>query len=272
MLRRVGKLPTVFTIRVGIKPATLRMLILGCQAMRTAFIFFFSLIVTLFCTTACSDITGEPADTVPVFDVHFVAMTAKYAVDNKAVASQFQREIDILNKYFVGANGERPVKFRFKEKHTINELGGSSCTELLRMGDAKVEYNWRYWADMINSCSDYRVVDPHAINFFIYDSYTERDGFKDKTSHGRRNDNRPYVILDWERLTHQIQSPEEHEMGHAFGLEHVCAEGAILNTPTNIMASEECGKGSGGMRNIGFDTGQLEKIRRRARDIQRQLR
>lgn len=241
--------------------------------MRALLMFSLSLIVTLFCTTVCSDVTSDSASAgaVPTFDVHFVVITQKYEVDNKAAIPQFQEEIDILNKYFVGANGGLPVKFRFKEKHAINELKDSSCVELLHQGDAAVEYNWRNWADMINSCSDPRVVDPHAINFFIFDSYTDQDGFKDTTSHGRLNNNRPYVILDWERLNHRIQSAEEHEMGHAFGLEHVCAEGATLHTPTNIMASAGCGKGSGGLRNIGFDTGQLETIRRRAMDIQKKL-
>lgn len=240
---------------------------MGCQTMRATLI----LIVALFCQTACSYETSEPAGAVPTFDVHFVVMTRKLGTGGEAAATQFQKEIDILNAYFVGSNGERPVKFRFKGKHTLNELEGSSCSELLRHGDAAVEYDGSRWADMINACSDPRVVDPRAINFFVYDSYTDRDGFADKSSHGRRNSNRPYVILDWERLNHQIQSPEEHEMGHAFGLEHTCAEGAILNTPTNIMASVECGKGSGGLRNIGFDAAQLETIRKRARDIQRKL-
>jgi hypothetical protein len=214
--------------------------------------------------------TSESADSVPTIDVYFVAITKKY-MDNKATASQLQKEIDILNKYFVGSNGEHPVKFRFKGKRTVKDLEGSSCTELLRLGDAAIEYDGRHWADMINSCSDQRVVDRHAINFFIYDSYTNSDGFRDKSSHGRNNGNRPYIILDWERLNHKIQSPEEHEMGHAFGLEHICVEGATINTSTNIMASAECGKGSGGMRNIGFDAEQLETIRKKARDIQKKL-
>lgn len=243
----------------------------ACMVMRASLILSLGLIVTLFCTTACSDVTSESADAVPVFDVNFVVMTTKYAVNKQVAVSQFQKEIDILNRYFVGKNGEHPVQFRLKGGHTIHELGDSSCAELLRQGDAAVEYNWRAWADMINSCPDHRVVDPHAINFFIYDSYIDKDGFKDETSHGRRNDNRPYIVLDWERLNHRTQSPEEHEMGHAFGLEHVCVGGAGLHTPTNIMASEECGRGSGGTRNIGFDSGQLETIRRRARDIQEKL-
>ncbi len=94
---------------------------------------------------------------------------------------------------------------------------------------------------MFNACDD-----PRAINVYVYDSYAERGGFADVTSHGRRNSNRPYLLLDWERLGHKVQGAEEHEMGHAFGLEHVCAPGAKPKTSTNIMASADCGLGSGG--------------------------
>jgi hypothetical protein len=49
-------------------------------------------------------------------------------------------------------------------------------------------------------------------------------------------------------------------MGHAFGLTHICEEGAKLSSSTNIMASSACGKGSGGKRNIGFNIEQQRII------------
>jgi hypothetical protein len=56
-------------------------------------------------------------------------------------------------------------------------------------------------------------------------------------------------------------------MGHAFGLEHICAVGATLDSPTNIMASHDCRRGSGGQRNIGFNASQIDTIRSKARVI-----
>ena len=64
---------------------------------------------------------------------------------------------------------------------------------------------------------------------------------------------------------------EEDEMGHAFGLEHVCAPGATVKTPTNIMASADCKKGSGGLRNIGFDSEQAGTVRQYAQLIHQKL-
>ncbi|MBD0057815.1 metalloprotease, partial [Acinetobacter radioresistens] len=51
-----------------------------------------------------------------------------------------------------------------------------------------------------------------------------------------------------------------HEMGHVFGLKHVCAPKATKRTPTNIMTSAECKLGSGGLRNLGFTPVQLQTI------------
>lgn len=230
-----------------------------------------SLILALFCSTACSEITDDSELNPPVFDIHFVVMTQRDGIENKTSVQQLQREVDILNEYFVGANGVHPVKFRYKGQRTIRELNDSSCMEFLRLGDTAAEFDWDRWTDMFNSCSDPRVVDPNAINFYVYDAYSREEGFKDRTSRGRNNGSRPFIFLDWERLNHQTQSPEEHEMGHVFGLAHVCAEGATLDTPTNIMASHDCGKGSGGRRNIGFDEGQLKIIQQKARLISKQL-
>ena len=98
--------------------------------------------------------------------------------------------------------------------------------------------------------------DKKAINFYIYDSYNSTSKYDDITSHGKRNSNWPYVLIDWQRLNNNIQNPEPHEMGHAFGLYHVAVPGAKMDSPTNIMASIGYGFGSGGRRNIGFTEAQ----------------
>ena len=75
-----------------------------------------------------------------------------------------------------------------------------------------------------------------------------------------RNSNRPYVLIDWERLGGNIQNAEVHEMGHAFGLGHVGVPGAQGDTSTNIMASAGEGFGSGGIRDLGFSESQAALI------------
>jgi len=225
----------------------------------------------LVCAAACSGNSNDLGQNPPVFDVNFVVMSSRNGVYGKTSVQQLQNEVELLNKYFVGANGVHPVRFSYKGQHSIRALNGSSCAEFLRLGDAAVEFDWQRWTHLFNSCSDQRVVDPNAINIYIYDAYSNRKGFNDIDSRGKNNRNRPFVVLDWERLNHHIQSPEEHEMGHAFGLSHVCAEGAMRRSSTNIMASHDCGKGSGGRRNIGFDERQLKIVQQKARLIAAQL-
>ena len=141
----------------------------------------------------------------------------------------------------------------------------------VKLGDTKEEYNSDRWADKFNECSDKKVKDPSAVNFFIFDSYSKKQGYADRTSHGKRNSNRPYVLIDWVRLDHKVQSPEEHEMGHAFGLDHVYVKGAKITDSTNIMASAESGEGSGGLRDIGFNNKQVATIREYAVRIRDRL-
>ena len=200
------------------------------------------------------------------FYVNFVVLSNKPEVSNSVDVEVVKKEIDILNDYFVSEQRGPLVRFRFKSFRTYDDLKNSEC-EFIKLGDFTGTYNSGYWQELFNACKDPRVVDPTAINFYIYDSYSPKRGFADKTSHGKNNHDRPYIILDWERLSHQIQSPEEHEMGHAFGLGHVCLPGAKLDTSTNIMTSKECGKGSGGKRDVGFDPRQSSIILRNAEEI-----
>jgi len=95
-------------------------------------------------------------------------------------------------------------------------------------------------ARWVNECNDEAVKSRSHINVYIVDSYSAERGFAHQDGHGRRNSNRPYVLLDWERVISGYQSPLEHEMGHAFGLGHVCEPGATVKTSTNIMASADC--------------------------------
>lgn len=213
---------------------------------------------------------AQTSDDPLTFDLHFAVITKNVDAHRIASLEQLKKEVDILNMYFVAENRKAIVKFRFKSAAFYNEIRNSDC-EFVKLGDATSPYDSDRGAALFNACNDLRVRDPRAINFYIYDSYAPRIGFSDTTSHGRRNANRPYVLIDWERLNHSDQSAEEHEMGHAFGLYHECVPGATRGTSTNIMASADCGKGSGGRRDIGFNALQVRTILDFARQIRARL-
>jgi len=204
------------------------------------------------------------------FDVHFAVITANPEAHKAASIEQLKKEIDILNTFFTSEDKKPLVKFKFKSASFYNEIKDLHCS-FAELGDSSGDYDSDGWAELFNSCMHFKVRDPNAVNFFIYDSYSKDEGFKDITCHGKRNSNRPYVLIDWERLDHKIQSPEEHEMGHAFGLDHVTVKGAEINSDTNIMASAESGSASGGKRNIGFNSEQVKIILSYAAKIKEKL-
>ena len=204
--------------------------------------------------TSCSEDTksdiGQVLDQGSyAFNVHFLVVSDRPAIVVKATEAQMRKEVDILNEYFV-----------------------TDCQALLDLGNARTEYgDGEAWKTAINGCEDKDIIDPEAINFIVYDSWNSNKEFGDIGSHGRRNRNRPYVLIDCARLDHMEQPAEEHEMGHAFGLSHVCVPHAKRKTDTNIMAAAKDCAGSGGERNLGFEPDQVQTILRWAEEILKEL-
>lgn len=196
---------------------------------------------------------------IPEIDVHFCVLTSNPKAQQKATLQQLKKEVKILNSKFVTFNRKPIVRFKFKSASFYNDIKNSK-DQLAVFGNSKEAGNTNKFTKLFNSCTDKKVRDPHAINFYVYDSYSEKVGFADIISHGRRNSNRPFILIDWQRLDNNIQSPEVHEMGHAFGLYHVAVPGARLNHSTNIMASIEHSFGSGGKRDLGFTEAQAAII------------
>lgn len=215
-----------------------------------------------------------PEREIPTFDVHFAILTEKKAAQRRASLEQLKEETDILNAYFVSESGEPIIRFQYKSMTPYEEVKASGC-RLAELADVRDSMAARTWAAAFMECDDPKVRDPYAINFYVYDAYSResdwrgRSGFGDISSRGFLAGPWPFVLMDWERLGHTEQAPEEHEMGHAFGLGHVCVPYATRHTSTNIMASTEDCPGSGGKRNIGFNEEQVETILNNVALIQR---
>ena len=205
------------------------------------------------------------------FDVHFCVITRNPNAHRAATENQCRREVDILNRKFRTRDNKAIVRFRFKGVSSYRQVSTLLCN-FVALGDSTQAYDSDRYARLFNACSHTAVRDPHAINFYIYDSHSASAGFADKCSHGKRNANRPYVLIDWQRLNNQEQNPEPHEMGHAFGLGHVGVIGAAVGTPTNIMTSNREEFGSGGNRELRFTPAQAAIIRYHAAITARQLR
>lgn len=211
-------------------------------------------------------------------------------------ADVFRREVDILNEFFVmeDETGDRTpvskdgaeIRFRYKSHHYLGDIlqTNAALLEYGRQEDwqklCQDEYPAYYggspgcWIDDIWDCNDRRLYDPLAINIFIFDNMRPDcanhtvDPFE-KMSFGSRNkrgdEYRPFILIDYWRILHRDYA-EEHEMGHVFGLRHVCDPNvgnpydASETRPvdSNIMQGSGCSCPSetspseNGLRNLGF--------------------
>lgn len=194
------------------------------------------------------------SDDLPVVNVSFIFTTNRpeaQAFDSK---KQMYKELGILNQYFVDENNQKIFKFKFHRYYSYQDFSKRKCDLANHLNQPK-----GLIADNIpgavKTCFPRRK--SKEVLFFIYDSYGDKLKYADVTSWGFRNQGQPFILIDWERLNYQIQAASVHEMGHAFGLSHVCAPKATKATPTNIMTSYDCKLGSGGLRNLGFTQEQL---------------
>lgn len=209
------------------------------------------------------------ASEVPVFDINCVVLTKNPKAQQIATLNRCHEEVEILNTYFVTQDRKSFVKFRFKSYFRYDDIKEAPCT-FLRYGDTK-QYHQQQVKELYWQCQDPRIRSPRAINFYIVDSYSRQQGYHNIDSHGKNSGHHPFILIDWERLGHQIQSPETHEMGHAFGLPHICYENATINSDTNIMASSANCQGSGGKRNIGFNKKQVAIIQKHIKLVQKRF-
>jgi len=241
------------------------------------------------CGTLCGDNFKACAGIASEFPIHFCVVTQNDSATNKATLAQLREEVNILNTYFTAedpslSSGRRKMlHFTFKSAtfYTQASVSGSPLVDLL---DQEISYEGDSIQSLFNQESNASIRDPHALNIYVYDSWNSTDQRAHFGSHARNNNDRPYVLLDYVRLNHNIQAPEEHEMGHAFGLAHICEAGGV-----NIMGSgnkfpangaiasedvdyyeEDCPFG-GGPRTEGFSQTQCAIILEHAAAISQEL-
>ncbi|ENU31281.1 MULTISPECIES: hypothetical protein [unclassified Acinetobacter] len=204
-----------------------------------------------------SKVLKEEDHTLPVVYVSFVYTTntpkAK-EFDNK---NQMLREISILNQYFVDENNQKIFRFKPYRYYSYQNFSQRKCDLAYQLNQPRSLVTENI-PDAVKRCFPHRK--EKEVLFIIYDSYNEKFKYRDVTSWGFRNGGQPFILIDWQRLNYRIQAATPHEMGHAFGLRHVCAPGAKLKDSTNIMTSADCKLGSGGQRNIGFNREQVSTI------------
>ncbi|WP_043973390.1 MULTISPECIES: metalloprotease [Acinetobacter] len=221
------------------------------------------LIIGTSCTTQNSTVKTSRSQypqerrDLPVVNVSFIVTSNRpevQALDNKA---QMNKELAILNQYFVDENNHKIFTFKIHHYYSFQEFSKRKCDLANQLSQSKVIIPAKL-PSAVNACFPRRK--SKEVLFIIYDAYSEKLKDADITSWGFRNQGQPFMLIDWKRLNYQTQAASIHEMGHAFGLGHVCSPKATKTTPTNIMSSYDCHLGSGGLRNLGFTTKQVNTM------------
>lgn len=189
--------------------------------------------------------------------VNFVVSSNKPEVIQYQSSRYFKQQIKILNQYFLDENDEKIFKFYLGNTISYKSFTKRNCDFQTMLNKAEV-FIVKNLAPSFNRCLPQEK--SNQVFVFVYDSYANHNRFADTTSWGFYNKGKPFILLDWKRFDLGKNSAILHEMGHAMGLNHVCIPGAKRQDSTNRMASGQCGKGSMGLRNLGFTPAQIGKM------------
>lgn len=197
--------------------------------------------------------------TVPVIDVHVLVLFRDQEVINKAI-EQTKKTIAQLNHLFVSHEGELLVRFAIKDIVTYNDLDGATCDFV---EDVSKESRAPTVA-VFNKCPAGKIRDPKALNFVVF-------SFVDVTSRGGYSGGTYYSFVQMESLPRIYTA--HHELGHAFGLPHVCrpAEAKVYNVmnPSNLLT--KCAAGQYGPKNYNFDEKQTAIVKKRIKEMQKKF-
>ncbi|MRR09061.1 hypothetical protein EG831_03020 [bacterium] len=204
---------------------------------------------------------AEPVD----FDLNVVIMTPKFQGESgqkgadgrqrrdAAVRERFQSHVERLNEEFRSEAGEPLVRFHLKAVTLWREIKDSPCEAVAL---ARRSENF---APALKACDDARVRRPRAVNVYVYSPWISEED-KKITSHGRVGSFGPYTMIHW-RNHHDFET-FWHEIGHAFGLPHVCSSPRPEGTHWNIMATPDtCKTAKTITHGFHFDEKQTAKVK-----------
>ncbi len=227
------------------------------------------------------------------FPVNFVIVTDNGSAGMMTSYRAMEEIVWTLNLYFAAedqrntTSKKKLVNFELKSYVRYNRaesIGG----DLFNTLNTNSVYRGDVIQQQFNSELSTVIRDPEAINVYIYDSGQDGDIGADRDGHGRYNSGKPYILLDYHRINKRINAAEEHEMGHAFGVAHICNSMISEKTQSsNIMTSEgkypceggivpvsdqcECTAGKTGKRDNGFTPEQAQVILQNAVKIHDKL-
>ena len=221
---------------------------------------------------------------LPPFDVHFAVLTDAEGTPQAGAESITAcpegevdwpcSHLDALDQTFRTASGERVcdpeqpdqcITFRYKDHRFYDEvIDQGQCTGMLSAARRKMTPaldSSQIYADLragALACTDADILDPAAINIFLFDNPITGIISSFATAHTSRwSACAPYIFIEHSRLPATpgeafAYGVNQHEMGHIFGLDHLCMG---LDDPTypatNIMQGTgsscccECGDARG---------------------------
>jgi len=166
--------------------------------------------------------------------------------------------VQSINRNFISEDGKQVVRFRLAGFSAFQSLTATDKSdplyESISNTDAAGTWLGNNYSGSTNdanfdSCTRSRLRNASAMNVYLYENrYAGEGGFSavNNSGHGRNNQHQPFVLVDFDRFTGidgttgmpvSEQRPIEHELGHAFNLDHVCQDDqALPGFDTNLMS------------------------------------
>lgn len=211
--------------------------------------------------TSGSVAAAEPADfdlNVVIMTQHFQGETGRRGTDGRerrpeAIRARFLSHVDDLNKEFRSEAGEQLVRFHLQAVVPWLDIKDSPCEAV------KLAFAGKNFAPALKACDDPRIRRPKAVNVYIYEPWLQNED-RTMTSHGRVGSFGPYALIHWK--SHHKFDLLWHELGHAFGLPHVCTSPRPAGTHWNIMATPDtCKTAKTVTYGFHFDEKQTAKVK-----------
>jgi len=232
---------------------------------------FIKLKILLVAVSYIVSMSGNAYANPPKIGVKFYLLTENKEVNRVFNENQISKIMKNLTASFRDHSGKKLVNFTSLGLSKHKEIKDSKCT-LLKYGTQAQKPKKAKMIGNYLSCKDPNLRSLKAINFYIFDSPWQENK-KWKTSYAYFDgSSSPALLANWQTLKSGYKTPDIHEMGHIFGLNHTAACGSKDDTPTLAMASEtESCKGTGGNRKLGFTKDEVVVIKKVAENLHKIL-